>query len=354
MGGTRAFRSAVKRVPMITVSAIALLASSFVFQATPFTATADAAKANVAVKAAGKQGSSAAVAPLTAREFKAQGISIGMSARDVVAALGEPERKDASEYGFDWYIYNKDYKSYLQAGVSNGKVVALYTNAGQANSWSTKKGIRLGSTRAQVEKAYGKPIYEIKKGNTIYSYNHLRDTVIYEMDGTYTTVFYDKYRQQTVTAVQVIDKQTELGLKGYHGKPSERLRQSYELQLFDLANASRVRFGKKPLVWNDTIAGTARNHSKDMQQRGFFDHTSPDGTSPFDRMEADGISYASASENIAAGQASAIFAHGNWMNSSGHRDNILGDFERMGAGVILGGTKNSYYTQNFYTPLLQQ
>ncbi|MFM1655740.1 CAP domain-containing protein [Brevibacillus sp. B_LB10_24] len=76
----------------------------------------------------------------------------------------------------------------------------------------------------------------------------------------------------------------------------------------------------------------------------------PDRKSPFDRMKKDGIIYKQASENIAAGQTSAIFAHESWMNSAGHRKNILGDYSRLGVGMSFGGTYSTYYTQNFYQP----
>ncbi|WP_186785929.1 CAP domain-containing protein [Paenibacillus agilis] len=288
-----------------------------------------------------------AVSKTAAREITMQGISIGMTEAQLVKKLGQPARKDMSEYGFKWYIYNKDYKKYLQVGVSNGKVVALYSNS---TGWTSKKGIKVGTSRTQVEKLYGKPIKEIKKGNTIYRYNHVPNSAIYAVDNTYTTVFYDKHRKNIVTAVQVIDKQTELAFKSFHGKPSKELQQSFERQLLDLANAFRVQMGKKPFKADANIANTARKHSQDMSKRDFFDHKNPDGKSPFDRMDDDNIEYTAAAENIAAGQTSAIIAHEGWINSLGHRENIVGDFARLGVGVAFGGDMEVYYTQNFYTP----
>lgn len=128
------------------------------------------------------------------------------------------------------------------------------------------------------------------------------------------------------------------------------MRVSFERQVFDLANAVRVRFGKKAFIWSEQIAITARKHSKDMADHDYFAHTNLSGLSPFDRMEDDGIDYRSAAENIAAGQSSAIFAHEGWMNSKGHRVNILSVIEKLGVGVYLGGSYETYYTQNFYTP----
>lgn len=73
-------------------------------------------------------------------------------------------------------------------------------------------------------------------------------------------------------------------------------------------------------------------------------HTNPDGESPFDRMTKHGLSYSSAAENIAAGYQNAIFAHEAWMNSEGHRENILSNIEAFGAGVAVSNDDSIYYT----------
>lgn len=278
--------------------------------------------------------------------IQVQGIPIGMSETQLYERIGQPARKDLSEYGFEWYIYNQDYKQYVQVGVLNHKVVALYTNAK-----GTYGSIGFGATKQEVTAAYGPALSQIKKGNTIYNYKDNGGKYsLHKTGGTYATVFYDMNQHGTASAVQFIAEDVELSFKGYYGTPSERLRTSFEKQIVDLANAVRVRNDKKPLQWNDKIAGTARKHSGDMGQRGFFDHSNPDGKSPFDRMKADGIVYKTAGENIASGQTSAIFVHENWMNSEGHRANILGDYSHLGVGVFVGGKSKVYYTQNFFTP----
>jgi uncharacterized protein YkwD len=89
-----------------------------------------------------------------------------------------------------------------------------------------------------------------------------------------------------------------------------------------------------------------------MRSRDFFDHTNPDGLSPFDRMKTAGVQYHSAAENIAAGYPDSIFAHYGWINSKkGHRETLLdSSLKRLGTGVSVGGDYHVYYTQNFYTP----
>ncbi|MNI29817.1 Cysteine-rich secretory protein family protein [compost metagenome] len=87
-----------------------------------------------------------------------------------------------------------------------------------------------------------------------------------------------------------------------------------------------------------------------MSDQDYFSHTNLTGQSPFDRMDQDGIKYKSAAENIATGQTSAIFAHQGWMNSEGHRKNLLGNFTHLSVGVAFGGSMHINYTQNFMTP----
>jgi uncharacterized protein YkwD len=290
------------------------------------------------------------IIPVSNATFTVRGISIGDSKQQVIDQLGKPMRTDLSEYGFDWYIYNQDYTNYVQVGVYKDRVVGLYSNV---DNWSTKSGIKLGSSSAAVEKAYGQELTSITKGNTKFQINRsLQDeSPSYQVDGSYVNFFLDKHKSDTVTAVQIIDKDMEMSLQSFYGEPSDELRISFERQVFDLANSVRVRFGKNALIWSDQIAVTARKHSKDMAAQDYFAHNNVLGLSPFDRMDNDGIKYSRAAENIAAGQTSAIFAHEGWMNSKGHRVNILSDIERLGVGVYFGGSYETYYTQNFYTPL---
>jgi uncharacterized protein YkwD len=129
------------------------------------------------------------------------------------------------------------------------------------------------------------------------------------------------------------------------------LRNSMEKQIHDQANALRARHLVAPLQADVKAQEVARAHSKDMAIRNFFSHNNPDGLSSFERMDRAGISYSSAGENIAAGQFNAIDVHDAWVNSSGHRKNILSPlFKQLGTGVYFGGEYGVYYTQNFYTP----
>ena len=124
---------------------------------------------------------------------------------------------------------------------------------------------------------------------------------------------------------------------------------AWEQEVFSLVNQIREENGLKPFVYNETLAETARAHSQDMIDRNFFDHYNPDGQSPFDRMRANGIRYSMAAENIAVGYPSPEAVVEGWMNSEGHRANILGGCRELGVGLALGGSYGYYWTQCFAT-----
>ncbi|MCM3718336.1 stalk domain-containing protein [Fictibacillus phosphorivorans] len=126
----------------------------------------------------------------------------------------------------------------------------------------------------------------------------------------------------------------------------------YELETFFSVNKYRASNGKKELALNPTLSNVAREKSRDMLVNNYFDHTSPTYGSPFDMMKQFGISYTSAGENIAAGYTTTSAVMTGWMNSPGHKANILSDnFTEIGVGYIKGTTGyKTYWTQMFRRP----
>ncbi|MFE8987722.1 CAP domain-containing protein [Streptomyces collinus] len=117
-------------------------------------------------------------------------------------------------------------------------------------------------------------------------------------------------------------------------------------QVLSLVNEERAKVGCSPVAANSALAGLAQSYSEDMDARGFFDHTDPDGRTPWDRAEKAGISNLGG-ENIARGQTDAAAVMDAWMNSPGHRANILNcDFKTLGVGVEFG-PGGPWWTQNF-------
>jgi uncharacterized protein YkwD len=127
-----------------------------------------------------------------------------------------------------------------------------------------------------------------------------------------------------------------------------------EAQLIALINQERGSQGLPPLAYSELLSSVARAHSQDMLARDFVDHINPDGLTPFDRLERAAYRYSAAAENIAAGhgQASAADALNSWLNSPGHRKNVLNpEFSEIGIGYAQGGKMEHYWTGLFARPL---
>ncbi|QNP68467.1 TerD family protein [Streptomyces roseirectus] len=121
-----------------------------------------------------------------------------------------------------------------------------------------------------------------------------------------------------------------------------------EAEVLALTNRERARAGLRPLAPDGPLARAARAYCVDMAARGFYSHTSPEGTQPWDRAAAAGSAKRSIGENIACGQRSPAEVVEGWMNSPGHRANILkADFTHLGVGFAGGGPSGTYWTQLF-------
>lgn len=228
---------------------------------------------------------------------------IGMDAEK----LGTPLEKLQSANEFVWYIYGADtYENFFAAGVADGTVVALSTSA---------------------------PGFE---------YNGLR-TGDYAEKSDY--VYTDQNAGGTVHAVCIINN-------FYSSKISvgdEQLIGESRLN-FHLTNGFRVQHGLEPLKWDESIVTAALLHSEDMAKNDYFSHTGLDGRNVAKRLSAQGISWTQCGENIAAGTRNSGFVlYDGLVNSSGHRDNLLGPYTHAGVASAYNtlSTYKYYLTQNF-------
>jgi uncharacterized YkwD family protein len=140
-------------------------------------------------------------------------------------------------------------------------------------------------------------------------------------------------QEQSVTTTQPTTSQTTSTLS------------AYEQKVVDLTNQERTKNGLPALKVDLTLSKMAREKSRDMSANGYFSHTSPTYGSPFDMMKKYGISYRYAGENIAMGQRTPEEVVKAWMNSEGHRKNILSaNFNYIGVGYVSQG---NYWTQEF-------
>jgi uncharacterized YkwD family protein len=128
-------------------------------------------------------------------------------------------------------------------------------------------------------------------------------------------------------------------------EPTQQVDDSIMLQVVDLTNKEREKAGLQPLQVDSALMANAQEKSLDMKNNNYFSHQSPTLGSPFDQMKNRGITYKAAGENIAKGQTTAEQVVEGWMNSAGHRANILDSkFTHIGVGYVAEG---NYWTQQF-------
>ncbi len=126
----------------------------------------------------------------------------------------------------------------------------------------------------------------------------------------------------------------------------------YEKEVARLVNVERSKRGLQTLTLNAQISKVARLKSQDMVNKHYFSHTSPTYGSPFKMMESFGIRFSTAGENIAYGQKTPAEVMNGWMNSPGHRANILSStYTNIGVGLAKTSTGVKYWTQMFTKPL---
>jgi uncharacterized YkwD family protein len=120
-----------------------------------------------------------------------------------------------------------------------------------------------------------------------------------------------------------------------------------EQQMLELVNKARASAGVKPLAFDTELQKVARLKAQDMVEKNYFSHQSPTYGSPFDMMRQFGISFKSAGENI-AGNQTVQGAFNAWMNSEGHKQNILnGNFNYTGIGIVPSKTYGKIFVQQF-------
>ncbi|PAQ13435.1 sporulation protein [Bacillaceae bacterium SAOS 7] len=127
--------------------------------------------------------------------------------------------------------------------------------------------------------------------------------------------------------------------------PNASALKAFEQQVVTLTNKERAKVGLPALQIDNQLSKVARKKSEDMLANNYFSHTSPTYGSPFDMMKQFGITYQAAGENIAKGQRTPEEVVKAWMNSPGHKANILSkDFTYIGVGYVENG---SIWTQQF-------
>ena len=233
---------------------------------------------------------------------------IGMSFEDLLEYAGEAEEILPTTSGYTWYVYGtKDYTDYAMAGVYENKVVAICASGADFSY----RGCSANGSEAAAE------------ADDTYSINVLKD----------------KNDNSAVYGILLTDKKFRV----QYAETKEALAGESRVA-FHMANAFRVLHGVGILTWCDNAATAARLHSEDMAAQNYVSHTSADGRLFYMRLRENGVLYSTCAENLCAGYYSGIGANNAWVNSSGHRANLLNaNMDRCGIGFGYGADSDYRY-----------
>ncbi|SFA78228.1 CAP-associated N-terminal [Acetitomaculum ruminis DSM 5522] len=253
----------------------------------------------------------------TTNEFRFRGkrLCIGHSVNTLKSKFGNPNRIDPVNAGFLMYVYNSEPSRFLMVGVNNSRVVYIYTISRYFS--------------------YGNYIFG-KKYSKLY----------FNGNGYTGEILLDSNNSSKSYGIEIKANSVQF-CYGYSTKEMSAM----EKEVLDITNAFRSLYNLNELKWSTRAAKAARLHSKDMAQKNYFSHYNKDGKDPFQRMDAQGIKYYVAAENLAAGFTNSASVMDSWIQSSGHRKNLLREgLKYLGVGIAYESNSNYYvyYTQNFY------
>lgn len=240
-------------------------------------------------------------------------LSLGMSA----AELDTPDETLSSTANFKWYVYGtSSYKNFYAVGVDKNKVVAIASTGLGFNY----KGYKCGSKKAADEKS--------------------------------EYIYTDKNDGNIIHSVLIFDDNYDIGFSSSSSINADKISGESKMN-FHFTNAFRVYHKLSPLKWSNEASVSARLHSEDMAKNNYFSHDGQNGSTCGSRMELQGINWMSCGENIAGGTIRYLGFHSfdGWVNSEGHRKNMLHDaFTHLGVGIAYDkASKYTYYhTQNFF------
>ena len=285
---------------------------------------------------------------------------IGKGTQTVLEQYGEPERKEPSSFGYEWWVYNKDVSTFFMIGVENNVITQVYIAGQDINAFPFKVGqkrdeiYRMTIIDYEVAANVGDNIY-------IFSMNEedMQTRLLIKFDGLYAQLYIDRETSElqgiryTNSKTLVLHQPYEMSYQGElvrRTPPSSFLQQEIDRanakQLDDLLNVTREHHGLPPVEINESLENTARMHSEDMKVQNFLSHESPKYGDLKKRLQAQSIDYSDANENLATAYFDAIEAMHGWTNSTEHRKVLLNDkYSQVGSGVFV-----DYYTQIYIEP----
>ncbi|MBB4824050.1 uncharacterized protein YkwD [Sporosarcina luteola] len=286
-----------------------------------------------------------------------QGLSVlvGQSTATLLKKYGDPDRIEPSAYGYDWWIYGNEL--HFMAGVSGDLVNQVFSSDHLANVLPFSIG-------QDVNEVYRSTIIEsevdVQLGSNLYMFSlkseDIANRALVKFMGLYAQIYVDE-EDGIIEGIRFIDPETLVIHQPYDMEysgemirvqpPSAAMQievdRAMERQVFELTNEYRKNHGLTELKNDYWLGILAREHSKDMALENYFSNESPSTGTLGDRLKSSDISHRKAGENIAFNYVDAIEAVHGWLNSSAHRQVLLGeDFTHLGTGVY-----GKYYTQDF-------
>jgi uncharacterized protein YkwD len=285
---------------------------------------------------------------------------IGEPVTTLEEVFGEPSRIDKSAYDYDWWVYPNS-ESYIQIGVENDQVVTVYF-IGEENELTFPFYIGQLYEDINNEFTFTEQISFNLQANS-FQFNLTEEELLtrplLKVDDVFIQLYFDTFTK-SLSGIRYLDGKTLVKHRPYsvvyRGELIEAKKLTAEewsevekgaaLQILDITNEIRKRHQLNELEWDEETSIVAFHHSEDMKLNEYFSHTSPAYGELKDRLKKQGVFYQLAGENIAAKYVDAIAVVEGWLNSEGHRVNLLHeDFTHLGVGVY-----ELYYTQNFITP----
>lgn len=285
---------------------------------------------------------------------------IGAPETKVVKQYGQPDRKDPSRYGYQWWIYGRGSEKYMQIGMNDGQVVTVFALGKEVNTQPFKIGapsseiLKYASFSDSLSLKYKGEEYEFE-----FKEEDLMLRPLIKFNDHWVQLYFNHSDERLLgirflsTGVLIRQRPYTLVYKGQLEQPPKlpqkqwkAVNQARARQVMDITNILRHRFGLEKLARNKKAAQAAYLHSVEMEQKNYFSHDSKWQGDLGDRLKTQKVSYKIAGENIASHYIDAAAVVHGWMNSEDHRKNILNDdFTELGVGVY-----HNFYTQDFLTP----
>ncbi|WP_416144998.1 CAP domain-containing protein [Planococcus koreensis] len=295
-------------------------------------------------------------------ERPSEGLStyIGLPAEEWLADYGDPSRKEPSAFGYEWWVYNQSYSSYLMVGVKEGEIVQVYA-AGKA---AQVEPYTIGQT---LDDLYRFTIVEneisVKYDDSIFTFNlgpeDLDRRLLIRFEKIYAQLYIDE-EDRILEAVRFMDAETLVRHQPYDMmftgdllpviKPSSTQQQSIDAanakQIIDMTNVYRIHHELVPLDENMAATELAQTHSENTAKKSFSSGQEVELESLNVRLKNAGIGFEEAAENTAFQYFDAAEAVHGWINSPDHRKALLSDrFDEIGVGAF-----GKYYTQIMLKP----